>query len=120
MVQVLYLPTSNLEQPVCHMSHTICLLPHNMFHRLGWAGVIYTVDGYIDWLHMYYGEPSKSLGQCTVLLWNSLLNQEFWLCQNYIGSGVCLFLDPQAGLSVKGFLQVLHLASLYPVKLFFG
>ena len=53
----------NLEQPVSHMSSTICLSPHNTFHHLGHAGVIYTVDTYIGWLHMYYGEPSRSLGQ---------------------------------------------------------
>ena len=102
------------------MSHTICLFPHNMFHCLGHAGVIYTVDEYIDWLHRHYGEPGKSLGQHTVLLQNSLLNQEFQFCQNYVGSVVHLFLDSLAGLSVKGFLQVLHLASLCPVMLFVG
>ena len=94
------------------MSCTICLSPHNTFHHLGHAGVIYTVDGHIDWLCTYYGEPGRSLDQRTALPQNSLPNWEFRLCQNYVGSGVCLFLDPLPGLSVKGFLQVLHLASL--------
>ena len=120
MFRVLDLLAGNLEQPVCCMSHTICPSPHNTFHHLGHAGVIYTVDGYIDWPHMYYGEPDRSLDQCTVLPWNSLPDQEFWLCQNYVGSGFHLFLDPLAGLSVEGFLQELHLASLYPVRLFVG
>ena len=102
------------------MSRTICLSPHNTVHCLGHAGVIYIVDGYIGWPHMYYDEPGRSLDRRTVLLQNSLLKWEFQLCQNYIGSGVCLFLGPLAGLSVKGFLQVLRLASLYPVKLFVG
>ena len=120
MVQVLDLLAGNLEQPVCRMSHTICLSQHNTDHRLECAGVIYIVDRYIGWLCTYYGEPGRSLDQRTALLRNSLPNWEFWLCQNYIGSGVCLFLDPLAGLSVKGFLQVLRLASLYPVRLFVG
>ena len=102
------------------MSCTICLFLHNTDHHLGHAGVIYIADGYIGWLHTYYGEPDRSLDRRTVLLWNSLPNQEFWLCQNYIGSGVCLFIDTLAGLSVKEFLQVLRLASLYPVRLFVG
>ena len=105
---------------MCHMSSTICLSLHNTYHRLGHAGVIYIVDGYIGWLRTYYGEPGRSLDLRTALLWNSLPNWEFQLCWNYIGSGVCLFLDPLAGLSVKGFLQGLHLASLYPVRLFVG
>ena len=104
MAQALDLPAGNLEQPVSDMSHTIRLFPHNTFHHLGHAGVIYTVDKYIDWLHVYYGEPGKSLGQCTVLLQNSLLNWEFRLCRNYNESVIHLFLDPLAGLSVKGFL----------------
>ena len=120
MVQVLDLPASNLEQPVSHMSSTICLSPQNIFHRREHAGVIYIVVGYIGWLHMYYGEPGRSLNWQTVLLQNSLTNQQFWLFQDYVGSGVCLFLDLLAGLSVKGFLQVLRLASLYPVRLFVG
>ena len=51
---------------------------------------------------MYYGVLSRSLDQCTVLHQNSLLDQEFWLCWNYVGSGVCLFLDPLAGLISEG------------------
>ena len=74
MAQVLDLPVGNLEQLVCHMSHTICLFPHNTFHHLGHAGVIYAVDGYFSWPHMYYGEPDRSLDQRTVLLQNSLPN----------------------------------------------
>ena len=120
MVQVLDLPAGNLEQPVCCMSHTICLFSHDTFHCLGHADVIYTVDGYIDWPHTYYGEPYRSLDGHTVLLQNSLPNWGFRLCQNYVGSGVHLFLDPLVGLSVKGFLQELHLASLCPVSLFLG
>ena len=120
MVQVLDLPAGNLEQPVSRMSPTICLFPHNTFHCLGHAGVIFTVDECIGWPDMYYGEPDRSLDLCTVLLPNSLPDWEFWLCQNYIGSVIHLFLDPQAGLSVEGFLQELHLASLCPVRLFVG
>ena len=86
----------------------------------GHVGVIYTVDGYIGLPHMYYVEPNRSLGQQTVLLQNSLQNWEFWLLQNYVGSGGCLFLDPLVGLLVKGFLQELCLANLYPVRLFVG
>ena len=66
---------------------------------------------------MYYGEPGRSLDRQTAFFQNSLPNWEFWLFQNYVGSGVCLFLDPLAGLSMKGFVQGLHLASLYPVRL---
>ena len=117
MVQVLDLPAGNLEQPVCCMSHTICLFLHNTDHHLGLAGVIYIVEGYIGWLQMYYAEPGRSLDQQTALLRNSLPNQEFRVCRNYVGSGV---LDPLAGPSMKGILQGLHLASLYPVRLFVG
>ena len=66
MVQVLDLPAGNPEQPVSRMSSMICLSPHNTDHHLGHTGVIYTVDGYIGWLHMYYG--GRSLDQQTVLL----------------------------------------------------
>ena len=52
MVQALDLSAGNLEQPVSHMSHTICLFPHNMFHHLGHAGVISPVDEYISWPHV--------------------------------------------------------------------
>ena len=69
---------------------------------------------------MYYGALSRSLDRRTILLLNSLPDQEFQLFQNYVGPGVCLFLDPLAGLSVKGFQQELCLASLYPVWLFVG
>ena len=102
------------------MSHTICLFPHNAFHHLGHAGVIYTVDECIGWPHMYYGEPDRSLDLRTVHLPNSLPDREFLLCQDYVKSVIHLFLDPQAGLSVKRFLQELHLASLCPVRLFVG
>ena len=118
MVQVLDLPAGNLEQPVSHMSSMICLSPHNTDHHLGCAGEIYIADGYIGWLCMYYGEPGRSLDWRTALLQNSLPNQESQLFQNYVGSGVCLFPDPLAGLSMKGFVQGLHLASLYPARLF--
>ena len=120
MVQALDLPAGNSEQPVSHMSHTICLFPHNAFHHLGHAGVIYTVDEYISWPHMYYGEPDRSLDLLTVLLQNSLPDWVFWLCWNYFGSVVHLFLNPLAGLSVEGFLLELHLASLCLVRLFVG
>ena len=120
MVQVLDLPAGNLEQPVSHMSHTICLFPHNRFCHLGHAGVIYTVDECIGWPHMYYGEPDRSLDLHTVLLLNSFPDQEFLLCWDYVGSVIHLPLDPQAGLSVEVFLQELHLARLCPVRLFVG
>ena len=117
---MLDLLAGNLEQPVSCISHTICLFPHNTFHHLGHAGVIYTVNEYIGWPHMYYGEPDRSPDLRTVLLQNSLPDGEFWLSQNYFGSDVHLFLDPLTGLSVEGFLQELHLASLCPVRLFVG
>ena len=120
MVQALDLPAGNLEQLVSSMSRTICLFPHNTFHHLGHAGVIYTVDEYIGWPHMYYGEPDRNLDLRTVLLQNSLPDQEFQLCWNYFGSVVHLFLDAMAGLSVKGFLPELRLASLCPVRLLVG
>ena len=120
MVQALDLLAGNLEQPVSHMSRTICLFLHNTCHHLGHAGVIYTVDKCICWPHMYYGEPDRSLDLRTVLLPNSLPDQEFWLCRNYIGSVIHVFLDLQADLSVEGFRQELHLASLCPVRLFVG
>ena len=118
MVQVLDLLAGNPEQLVTRMSSTICLSLCSTDHHLGHASGIYIVDGYIGWLHMYYGEPCRNLDWQTALLWNSLPNWEFWLFQNYVGAGVCLFLDPLAGLSMKGFVQGLHPASLYPARLF--
>ena len=118
MVQVPDLPAGNLEQPLTHSK--ICLSLCSTNHHLGHAGGIYIVDGYIGWLCMYYGEPGRSLDRQTALLWNSLPNWEFWLFHNYVRSGVFLFPDPLAGLSMMGFVQGLDQASLYPVRLFVG
>ena len=44
MVQVL---ASNLEQLVSCTDSMLSQLPHNTYHRLGQAGVIYSLGGYI-------------------------------------------------------------------------
>ena len=75
---------------------------------------------YIDWPQMYCDALSRSLDQGTVLLLNFLPAVGFQLVLNYVGSGVCLFFDHLAGLSVKESLQELHLVSLYPARLFGG
>ena len=113
MVQVLDLPAGNLEQPVSHMIGTICQSPPKTDRHLGHASEIYILDGYIGWLCMYYGEPDKNLNRQTALLQNSPPNREFQFFQNYVWSGICLSPDPLAGLSMKGFVQGLCLASLY-------
>ena len=120
MVQVLDLPAGNLEQPVSHMSGTFCRSPCNTDHCLGHLSEIYILDGYIGWLHMYYGEPGRSPSWQTALLPNSHPNQEFQFFQNYVWSGICLVPDPLASLSMKGFVQGLHPASLYPERLTVG
>ena len=120
MVQVLDLLAGNLEQPVSRMIGTICQSPCNTDHRLGHASEIYILGGYISWILMNYGEPGKNLNRQTALLWNCPPNQEFLFFQNYVWSGICLVPDPQAGLSLKGFVQGLHLASLYPERLIVG
>ena len=120
MVQVLDLPAGNLEQPVSRMSSMICRSPHNTDHHLGHASEIYIIDGYIGWLHTCYDKPGRNLNWQTALLGNSPPNQEFRFSQNCVGSGVCLVSDPLAGLSVKGLVQGLCLASLYPEWLTVG
>ena len=120
MVQVLDLLAGNLEQPVSHVSSMFCQSPCNTDHHLGHEGRIYNLDGYIGWLHMYYGVLGMSLSRQTALVQNSPPNQEFRLFQNYVRPGVCLVPDPLTGLSMKGFVQGLHLASLYPERLTIG
>ena len=120
MVQVLDLLAGNLEQPVSHMSSMICRFPCNTDCHLGHASEIYILDGYIGWLHTCYGGPGRNLNWQTALLGNSPPNQKFQFSQNYVGSGVCLVPDSLAGLSVKGFVQGLCPASLYPEWLTVG
>ena len=69
---------------------------------------------------MCYGVPSTNPDQQTALLQNSPPNQEFQIFQNYVGPGVCLVPDPLAGLLMKGFVEGLHLASLYPERFTVG
>ena len=120
MVQVLDLPAGNLEQLVSHVSSMFSQSLRNTDCHLGHAGRIYNLDGYIGWLHMYYGALGMSLSQQTALLQNSPPNQEFQLFQNFVMPGVCLVPDPLTGLSMKGFVQGLHLASLCPERLTVG
>ena len=61
-----------------------------------------------------------SLSQQTALLPNSPPNHEFRLFQNYFRPGVYLVPDHLTDLSMKGFVQGLHLASLYPERLTVG
>ena len=95
-------------------------LPHNTSHHLKQVGMICNLGEYVDWPQMYCNALSRSLDRHTVLLPNFLPAVGFQLFLNYIRPGVCLFLDHLAGLFVKEFLQELHLASLYPVRLFVG
>ena len=69
---------------------------------------------------MCYGEPGRNPNRQTALPRNSPPNRECRFFQNYVGSGVCLVPDPLAGLSMNGFVQGLHLASLYPERLTVG
>ena len=66
---------------------------------------------------MYCGAIGMSLNRQTALLPNSPPNQEFLLFQNYVRPGVCLVPDPLTGLSIRGFVQGLCLASLCPERL---
>ena len=81
---------------------------------------MYILDGCFGWPHMYYGGPGRSPNCQTALLWNPPPNQEFRIFPNHVGSGICLVPDSLAGLSVEGFVQGLHLASLYPERLTVG
>ena len=114
---MLDLLAGNLEQPVFHVSSTIYQFPHNTDCHLGHASEIYILDGYIGWLCMYNAEPGRNPSRKTALFQNSPPNREFRIFQNYVGSGVCLVPDPLAGLSMKGFVQGLCPASLYPERL---